>query len=64
TLNGRTAKQQNPHPTASLAWAAWMIARLGGWSGYRSQRPHGIVTFERGLQVFQGMFAVWLLAHT
>lgn len=63
TLNGRTAKQQNPHPTASLAWAAWMIARLGGWSGYRSQRPPGIVTFERGLQVFQGMFAGWLLAH-
>jgi hypothetical protein len=63
TLNGPTAKQQNPHPTASLAWAAWIIARLGGWSGYQSQRPPGIVTFERGLQVFQGMFAGWQLAH-
>ncbi len=63
TVNGRTAKQHNPHPTASLAWAAGIVAWLGGWSGYQSQRPPGIVTFARGWQVFQGMFAGWQLAH-
>src|SRR6202035_648914 len=35
-LQGRTKKQQNPHPPHSLAWAAWTIARLGGWTGYDS----------------------------
>ncbi len=63
TVNGRTAQQRNPHPNASLAWAAWIIARLGGWSGYQSQRPPGTVTFERGLQLFQGIFTGWKLAH-
>src|SRR5207244_3274372 len=29
--SGRTPRQQNPHPRHSLAWAAWLIARLGGW---------------------------------
>lgn len=29
TLQGRTAKQQNPYPPASLPWATWLIARLG-----------------------------------
>lgn len=36
TLQGRTRKQQNPYPIASLPWATWLIARLGGWSGYPS----------------------------
>ena len=31
---GKTAKQKNPHPPASLAYAAWVFARLGGWTGY------------------------------
>lgn len=63
TVNGRTTKQQNPHPLHSLAWSAWIIARLGGWSGYQSQRPPGIVTFARGLQQFEGIFLGWQLAH-
>jgi len=33
-LEGRTERQRNPHPKASLAFAAWVIARLGGWTGY------------------------------
>lgn len=36
---GKTAKQKNPHPRQSLAWASWIIARMGGWSGYPSARP-------------------------
>lgn len=34
SLEGKTARQQNPHPRGSLAFAAWVIARLGGWTGY------------------------------
>jgi len=33
-LEGKTQRQRNPHPKASLAFAAWVIARLGGWTGY------------------------------
>jgi hypothetical protein len=33
-LEGKTDRQRNPHPKASLAFAAWVIARLGGWTGY------------------------------
>ncbi len=28
TLEGKTARQQNPHPRHSLAWLSWIIARL------------------------------------
>lgn len=59
TLQGRTRKQQNPHPQQTLAWAAWCIARLGGWSGYGSQRPPGIATMLRGLQRFDSFLAGW-----
>jgi hypothetical protein len=33
-LEGRTLRQKNPHPRGSLAYAAWVCARLGGWTGY------------------------------
>jgi hypothetical protein len=33
-LDGKTERQRNPHPKGSLAFAAWVIARLGGWTGY------------------------------
>jgi hypothetical protein len=41
TLEGKTVKQQNPYSVESLAYAAWVIARLGGWMGYASERPPG-----------------------
>src|SRR6202011_662925 len=28
-IEGKTALQKNPHPKHSLAWASWIIARLG-----------------------------------
>ena len=37
-LEGKTAKQKNPHLDGTLAWLAWIIARLGGWNGYPSER--------------------------
>ncbi len=54
-VEGRTAALRNPHPPRTLAWAAWVIARLGGWSGYRSQRAAGPITYERGLTRFAHM---------
>lgn len=63
TLEGRTAKQQNPHPPLSLAWATWLIARLGGGAGYQSQRPPGIGTLFKGLSQFDALFRGWALAH-
>jgi hypothetical protein len=33
-LEGKTARQQNPHPKGSLAFASWVMGRLGGWTGY------------------------------
>ena len=33
-LEGKTLRQKNPHPKGSLAYAAWVCARLGGWTGY------------------------------
>ena len=50
TLEGKTERQQNQHPVRSLAWAAWIIARLGGWNCY--YKPPGPITFRRGMEQF------------
>jgi len=50
-LEGKTARQSNPHPRGSLAFAAWVIARLGGWTGYYG-KP-GPQVMRRGLDDFQ-----------
>jgi len=50
-LEGKTARQRNPHPQGSLAFAAWVIARLGGWTGYYG-KP-GLQVMRRGLDDFQ-----------
>ena len=34
-LEGKTERLKNAHPKGSLAFAAWVIARLGGWDGAR-----------------------------
>jgi hypothetical protein len=54
-LEGKTQAQKNPHPSRSLAWAAWIIAKLGGWDGYPSSRPPGPITFRHGLEYFQAV---------
>jgi DDE family transposase len=59
---GKTAKQKNPYRPGSLAWAAWAIARLGGWTGYASERPPGPITFTRGLRQFHAMAQGYQLA--
>jgi hypothetical protein len=63
TLQGKTIKQQNPHPQHSLAWAAWIVARLGGWKGYASERKPGPITMLRGLQDLDNIRRGWAIAR-
>jgi Transposase DDE domain len=62
SLKGKTQKQQNPYPPATLAWSVWLIARMGGWSGYETQRPPGMITLVRGLRQFESTFMGWKMA--
>lgn len=62
-LEGKTVKQKNPHATHSIAWLAWIIARLGGWTGYASERPPGPITMRRGWYRFQQMAQGWNLRN-
>ncbi len=59
SLEGKTAKQKNPHPPHSLAWATWICARLGGWTGYYG-KP-GPITIHNGLLRLQTMLHGWTL---
>lgn len=45
-LEGKTARQKNPHPPDSLAFVAWIAARLGGWNCY--YKPPGPKTMREG----------------
>ncbi len=58
---GKTKPTRNPFIEYSLAWAAWIIARMGGWKGYRKAGPAGPITMKRGLQKFSTIFEGWLL---
>lgn len=61
SLEGKTAKQKNPHPKSSLAYAAWVFARLGGWTGYYG-KP-GPVVMLRGLTQFHAIKHGWSLRN-
>jgi hypothetical protein len=63
SLQGKTKLQNNPHRQRTLAWAAWIIARLGGWTGYASHRPPGPITFHNGLARFQIFAAGYICAN-
>jgi len=60
TVEGKTARQKNPHPEGSLGWLAWIIARLGGWNCY--YKPPGPKTIRAGWDRFAAMAAGFLLA--
>jgi hypothetical protein len=51
-MQGKTPRQTNPHPPKSLAWAAWVIAKLGGRHEYEA-KPAGPITFYNGLTRFR-----------
>ena len=50
-LEGKTERQKNPHPPGTLAFATWVCARLGGWTGYYG-KP-GPIVILRGWTEFQ-----------
>ena len=50
-LEGATSRQKNPHPKGSFAFAAWVIARLGGWTAYYG-KP-GPKVMRQGLDDFR-----------
>lgn len=51
-LEGKTEKQKNPYPPQSLAFAVWVMARLGGWKPYASPKPPGPITILNGFTTF------------
>lgn len=48
-LQGKTTKLQNHHNPKKTKWAAWVIGRIGGWKGYDSQGPPGVIVLKKGL---------------
>jgi hypothetical protein len=57
---GKTARQKNPHPTNSLAFVAWIAARLGGWNCY--YKPPGPKTMREGWNHLAAILEGYLLA--
>jgi len=58
-LEGETEKQKNSIKSNTLKWATWVIARLGGWKGYKSQRKPGPIVLQKGLAKFYHMYDGW-----
>ena len=50
---GSTDLQKNPHARHTLAYASWVIGRLGGWSGYQSLGSVGPKRMHIGLTKFR-----------
>jgi hypothetical protein len=61
-LEGKTERQKNPHPKGSLAYAAWVCARLGGWTGYYG-KPGPIVMYEGWLEIQAAKRGIEALRH-
>lgn len=59
----KTIKTRNPNDPTKLAWASWIIARLGGWKGNAKQRRPGPIILLKGIEKFENMFEGWQLAN-
>jgi len=64
TLQGDTEKSKNTNNPDRLAWATWVIARLGGWKNYDSKRPPGPIILKKGLDRFANIYHGWKLAQS
>ena len=60
-LEGETDKLKNLSKPNTLKWATWIIARLGGWKGYKSQRKPGPIVLQRGLAKFYHTYEGWCM---
>jgi len=49
-FQGKTVKLGNHNDPLTTKWATWIIGRLGGWKGYDSQGPPGVIILKRGLE--------------
>jgi hypothetical protein len=59
-LEGKTERQKNPHPPDSLAFVAWIAARLGGWNCY--YKPPGPKTMRNGWNQLAARIEGYVLA--
>lgn len=55
TLQGKTIKTQNHNNPQKTKWAAWVVGRLGGWKGYDSQGPPGVIGLKKGMDRFNAI---------
>jgi hypothetical protein len=62
-IEAKSKRLKNPYPPDRLAWAAWIIGRLGGWDGYPSSKPPGPITFKHGLEYFHAVAIGWTLRN-
>jgi hypothetical protein len=62
-IEDKSRTLKNPHAPESLAWAAWIIGRLGGWDGYPSSKPPGPITMKHGLDFFHAAAVGWSLRN-
>ncbi len=60
-LEGKTEKLKNPYKSSDLKGYIWVIARLGGWKGYLSERKPDVTTFWMSLQKFTAIMQGWIL---
>lgn len=60
----QTENTSNPFKKEKLAWASWVIARLGGWKGNNKQQRAGPILLKNGLDKFETMYQGWKLAQS
>ncbi len=56
-FEGKTTKSKNLYRPGSLAYYAWVIARLGNWKS-QDKDPPGPITFKRGWEVFENYLKI------
>lgn len=62
-IEGKTEKLKNPYKKFTLNNITWVIARLGGWKGYATERNPGITTLWIGIEKFYDRYNGWMKAN-